>query len=575
MTTQATRPPNSPPTQELIDLCLAVAGGAADQADTLEAKMKTRQAELSEAWEHFAKGVEGLTEADSAARKPYIEGVEAQFLAYSQALDKIASYMTDKKRPDLLKQAAAGLDEASPNLLIAQSAYEGATLTAGPSRYATVNLVTNLALRMLAEQVPIERWRTACQAHQQFYLAQVGEIDNSPHKEEPGVADRRAALMAMTDLFKKLEGFDKATPRSDYEVAVRDLEQLHMQMEAAVKAWEAFTFSKPTPNPDANRVIFAANGVQQGKVPAEILHNVAAAFLERVRAGLAQVQQATRVPAESQTVAEELPKVLEAFEAIDDALETLRAVTSPSPDIERGVKQLTDAVERLQESHEVIQKANESYGKVMCPNCQASNPPTARSCEKCSRALPQFTGSDVYGEWAASSFQIAEGGSGTGPRDTVVTKAMKILYDACEGFEKGTVTQEQLLTCIQETEERVRRAEGVLSRTKLPDIPENATEEERSKCEEFLRLGQEAITALAQGCAESYEGLMTLERYARESQTSDMRDGLKKFTEGCQKLVSLERIAKAYVAMLPPKETGSPDDGAPPAPARDDGSVTA
>jgi hypothetical protein len=122
--------------------------------------------------------------------------------------------------------------------------------------------------------------------------------------------------------------------------------------------------------------------------------------------------------------------------------------------------------------------------------------------------------------------------------------------------------QEDFLAELRRWEEKVRLAEFKLSQLKVPEIPDNATQQDRDNVHEFLGYAADAIGALGQGVGQCTAGLMKLERYASEDQAADLRDGLRDFVEGCQKLLQLEHIARAFVAALPPKEEGLEGDGA-------------
>lgn len=556
------KPPISPPTQELIDLCQAVAQGQSDRWPELETKAKQRQQELTRAWEDFAKGVEELPPDVGEAVKPVVTGVESGFQAYAQALDKILGYGESKKE-EQLKEAGTTLAEASPYLLWAQTTYESAVLTHGPSKFPTVNLFENLAHRLLTGKIPTGRWRGACQAHQQFYQQAIQEIDNSSSSKEPGVPERKAALGTIIEILKKIEGYNQATPRKDYEAALQLLTQAHLELEAAVNTFNYHTFAeKPTASPEANRVIYTAHAVREKKMAPEVLKGMAGHMQEHVRKSISDMQAATRLPSDSTVVLEEIPKMIEAMESMDEALETLKNATDPFNDVETAIEQLTTAVDRLSQSHQVVQQQNETIGKTMCPHCQTYNPAGQKNCSKCNRQLPHFAGNELE----QSRFQAVEGGGVAGlsaPQDAVVAPSMKGLYDACEAYEKGNMPQEEFLEVLKRNEEKVRVAEVRLSNMKVPEIPVEATEAEREKAQEFNAYVTDAIGLLAQGVGQCMSGLMKLERYAREDQVADMRDGLKEYFDGTQKLVQIERVAKSFVAALPPKEEDGTTNGTP------------
>ena len=553
--------PISPATQALIDLCLVVHDPGSEQWPDLERMVHLRQEELQAAWEAFEKEIEAEGEAVEDTRRSLVEAVEAQFLAYSQALGKIEQFGS---HPDhaLLEDAAVALAEASPALLRAQSALAASILTAGSSHFSTINLFDNLARRLVGGRISLERWRAACAGHQQFYTGVLAEIDASAHATDPGVPERRAAAESIRAAVVRLEGLTASSSAADFEEALQQLLVGHLAQEAALVKYNRAVFAGPTASVEANQVLFAAREVQAGRIPVEILNDVAAKMLEHVRRSLTQVHAAARLAPTSAVAEEEIPRTLEAMEALEDALGFLRGVTDPAEDVEFALSSLQDAVERVAASAAQMRAHDETFGKTICPHCGAFNPAHARTCETCKAMLPQFTGSDIYGTWAATSMQVAEGAHLEGSRGSVVTRSMKALSDACEQYENGKLGPEAFLALLAENEANVRKAEARLQQLKLPDVPEEATDEEREKAEEFLAMGGDAIGLLAQGVAECQAGLQQLERYVQTDQVVDMREGLRQFFEGCQKLLQIELVARTFVAALPPiPETSAEPQG--------------
>ena len=554
MTVEAANVPVSGATKELIDLCLAVKEGAEERLPELQSKLQERRQQLTASWEGFGKALEEETEEFVAPRKPLIEAVEAQFLAYSNALDKIDLYL-EKKKPERLDEGVQMLLEASPGLFFTQQALEASILTAGPSKYPSVNLFDNLFKALSQGQCPVERWKAACQGHCEFYKGVISEIEASPSANDDGVPERKAAATRILDLLEKFETLTRESPRAEFDALLEGLTQAQLDLESAVRTFNYNAMGKgPTKSTEANQVIYTAQMVRQGKFPPHVLHGQVDQMLDHVRKSMADVQAATRLPAEATLVVEEIPNVLEAMEAMEECLQALRAFEEPSEEIDGVLVQFEEAVDRLTRSNEVLRQHNQTFGKMMCPHCQALNQAGSRTCEKCHGTLPQFSGSEVYGSWASSSFQTMEDGGGAtgGARGPVVTRSMEALANACFAFEKGELSQEDLLTVLRTNEENVRRAEARLTALQVPEVPEEATEEERARCDEFLAFAGDTIGLLSQGVSQCMSGLMKLEKYAFEEQPLDMREGLREFFEGCNRLLQIEEVAKSFVAALPP-----------------------
>lgn len=584
MTVETASVPVSGATQEMIDLCRAVKEGAEERLPELQSKLQERRQQLSVSWEQFGKALEQENEEFVAPRKQLIEAVEGQFLAYSQALDKITAYL-DKKKPELLDEAVKMLTAASPGLFFTQSALEASILTAGPSKFPTVNLFDNLFKGLADGLAPLERWQAACQGHRQFYEGVISEIDASPSVNDEGVPERKAAATTILGIMEKLEGLTKDSPRATVDGLLEELTQAQFDMETAVRTFNYNTMCKgPTKSTEANQVIYSAQQFRAGKFPPYVLHGQVDQMLEHVRKAMADVQTATRMPAEATLVVEEIPNVLEAMEAMEECLQALRAFETPSEEIDAILVTFQEAVERLATSNAVLKQHNETFGKMMCPHCQALNQAQARTCEKCQGSLPQFSGSEVYGSWASSSFQTMEGGATTGARGPVVTRSMEALASACLAYEKGEMSQDDFVDVLRTNEENVRKAESRLAALEMPEVPEEATEEERAKCEEFLAFAGDTIGLLSQGVGQCMSGLMKLEKYAFEDTTTDMKEGLHEFFEGCNRMLQIEEVAKNFVSALPPipepseeapSQAGeaAPDDAPPQPPPEQDGTL--
>lgn len=552
---ETTAPPVSPATQALIDLCLAVRNGQSERWPELEQRVKQRQEELGAAWQAFATEMEREGDATRKSLRPLVEAVEAQFLAYAQALDKIAQF-GEHAHAALLQEAAAALAEASPGLLLAQSALETGILTAGSTRFSDINLFENLAKRLLAGRISLERWRAACVGHRQFYADVLAEIDASPHAQDPGVPERRVAAEGIRAAVAHLEELTASSPAAAFKAALQQLLECRLALEAALAEYDRAVFAKPTASVEANQVLFAAREVKAGRVPPEILRDVATKMLDHVRRSLTQVHAAARVAPASTVTEEEIPRTVEAMEAMEKALGVLRDVTDPEDDFEYALSSLEDAVEHVAASAAKMRAHDETFGKTICPRCDAFNPVNARACGRCMAMLPKFSGSDVYGNWEASNVQVSEGNHMARPGGPVLTRSMKALSDACEQYESGKLEREAFLALLAENEANVHGAEQRLRQLKLPEIPDYATEDERRKADEFLAMGSDAIDLLAQGVAQCQKGLQRLERYVNTDQLVDMRQGLRQFFEGCQKLLHIELVARNFVAALPPIPEG-------------------
>ena len=279
-----------------------------------------------------------------------------------------------------------------------------------------------------------------------------------------------------------------AALQAEFDGIMQLMTEAHVELEAAINTLNYHALSEtPTASPIANRVIKAAQWFMDGKGPRELMQGQAQNYQDQIRKAIAQLQMASRLPAESTVVSEEAPKMLTAMEAMDEVMEVLKASENHA-EITATLAHFEKAVADLSASEKIVQEHNENFGKIICLHCQTPNPHFAKMCETCNRRLPEFAGSDVYGDAAGKAGQ-----------NFVFTKTMKELQDACMDYERGSLSQADFITHLRGQEDKLRIAETKMARFKLPDIPADASPAEKQQIHDYMRWHRGAEPAGAGG----------------------------------------------------------------------------
>lgn len=553
--TQATKPTAaSPETQQLIDLCLDIKAGQMERFPELEALVSQRQDELSKASDQFFAGVDKQPESFQTQFKKQIDLLTQLFEGYDSALEQILRYKAEPK-PELLEESVHMLAFASNALPAAMSAYEQAFLAQGGHEYPIINLFTNLSKEVREGRAAIEGWQATCNQYDAYYTEAIREIDNSKHKDGPGVPQRRAALVTITDTLKELAKFGKATPAAQFDDRIGTLATAFKDLEQAVDAFNQDFASRPTPSAAVNFILNTAEHVLDKKVQPRVLRNLCTLQMEKVQKSISDLQMVVKTPNESTVIQEETPRMLEAMELMEESLTTLISFCDGNAKDEEATAALEDLENATMEIHgatKTVESHNERYGKVICPRCQKPNHPTNKSCESCGGHLPQMAGSEVYSSWGAgASFQVLEGGqSDNSSRDAVMTDVMKALFDACEAFQRGNLPLDDLLAQLDQNQANIQEAKAQLGKLSPPPIPPEATEQERAKAQEFIDVCEDSLDLLQQGVEECEYGIQQIRQGAQEDSAETMADGQRFYYQGCQKMWQVKRVDDAIQAYI-------------------------
>ncbi|MEW6283455.1 MAG: hypothetical protein AB1758_32900 [Candidatus Eremiobacterota bacterium] len=545
----------SPENQQILDLCVAIAHGERSCLEALREKASHRLQELDEAIDDFFGQVDRQGEEYTARFRAELEEVASRFHDYGSALRAILACIEAGAPPGPLRSHASVLSEASHLLRMAVGRYEQADLSVGPSRYPLVNILENLVRSLRTGQAG-DVWPETCRQYGLYYRAMLEEIQQSEHRAGPGVPERERAVSRIVDLFGQLENLGPKDPEGSYSSLLAELTGAHLDLEQAFHTYnEAVLTREPTRSPQVNLVLNTVAGYRSGRYTAVATKAVLEGYLQIVRTGMQDLQPALQAPPESALLCESAAQLLEAMESVEDALLVLlELVEDPDTDPQR----VQEALTRLKESGEkgaaaagVAREFNESAGKVACTHCSTLHPMEARVCSHCSRPLPLA--------WfrARATMEVREGGTGPGPdfhQETVMTDVIKLLFDRCDAYEKGEVEAQGLVELLDAREAVIRRAREKLSVLRAPDLPQEASAEERAVSEQFVHLAEDALDLLRSGLEQCQEGLSKI-RQAMETGDFGLMDGGRGcYFEGCQKIWEVWRLDNALDAYLEEEE---------------------
>lgn len=536
-------------TQNLIDLCLALADGE-DCAEELQAAVAQRHQEMMAAMDGFFGAAEQQGEDFTKKFAKELGFVESQFGDYELALERILGWVKEPGEPDLMREHATLLAQASTGLRISTLAYEEAYLSQGPSKFPLVNLFSNLAERMRKKEIPPEIYQEAGQRYHHYYSKALEELEKSEAKDKKGFEQRKKAY---TEIVGQLAEMKELGPNHDPDKMAELLSSFSRSHVDLTEAFDAYHFAEfaegPTASPKVNWVLKAVEGVRAGTHPPGTLRGLVIDLQEVGANALKELLAASRQPIDSSLLAEDISNVIEALEGMEDSLDTLLAYSEgdqlDEEHLQEAIDMLTEYGDKMGNSHLNIKAFNENLGKVTCVKCglkQESGGATV--CVSCGAQLPQQLGGGVYDSASTSSFQVLEGEADDLNRAQVVTSTMKALFDKCEAFEKGNLSREDFFAYLETAEEQIDAAEVNLSRVEVPEFPEEATEEEVVEFTPVVELGEEALHMLALGLAECRGGIDYMRLSVEDEKPELMKEGMRVYFEGTQKMWEVRRLQK-------------------------------
>ncbi len=539
----------SPETQQLLDLCVAIARGERNYVDVLRGKLAFRAQEMHQAQDHFFGQVDGEGEEFAAQFKAELDEVAHRFRGYEGALQAIDACLLAGAPPEPMRACAQALAEASHFLRIALGRYEQAEMSIGASKFPLINILDNLAWAVRSGK-PASLWDATCAQYSEYYRKMLDEIGKSEHRAGPGVPEREKAVTWIVMLFAQLAQLSPTVPEDRVSALLEELTTAHLDLENSFNTYNtAILTQSPTRSPQVNLVLNTVTGFRAGKYSAEATRQVIQGYLDIVRKGMADLQPTLQAQNDSALLSESAASMLEAMEGVEDALVILLELPG-NPNMDEA--RLQDALVRLRESGnkgaaatEDVRSFNETAGKVACIHCSTLNPMEARVCSNCARPMPlaKFGGQ--------GTMEIREGGQrsgGAGPdfnQETIMTDVMKMLFDQCEAFEKGEIEAQTLLSTLDAREAEIRRAEEKLSEFRSPEIPEEAEGEEREVSQLFVNMADDALDMLSTALGQCQDGLDRIRQGIEAGNLDLMDEGRESYYEGCQKMWEVWKLDNA------------------------------
>lgn len=549
---------SSPETQQIVDMALALAAGDRGQAEELQTRLALRTEEMAQAMDRFFGDVEQQGPEFGEQYRAELDEIEAGFRAYEAALGHLSGGLAS---PERLREGAEALAEASNQLNFATARYEERYMTRGDSKFPLVNLFDNLGRSLREGQAPLDLWQSTCQWYIEFYRRAIAEIDASDDKEAPGVPERRKSMSWSVEILETMQALDAGHAQDSLAARLGELTTAHLDMEKAFDRYHQHVFGEgPSAAPAVNMALKAVQGFRDGTYQAETLTLALEAYQARVRESIAQLQPALDTPEMSAVLSEEMAAMLEGLEGMEDALDVLlRLPQEPGMDpeeLESALDLLQSSGDRVASATRAVNEYTESVGKVTCLHCQAQNPPGARTCSGCQRALPQLEAAPT------TSFQVLEGGRRGGPdftQDQVMTTVMQELFEKCDAFLRGEIEPLAFRQDLDQREAQIDQADEKLMALAPPDVPQGLEEEDRVIAHQFVDLTEDVLDLLHMGLEECRHGLDKMRMAADDRDEELIEEGKKLYYDGSQKLWQVWRVDDSMQRYLAGEEVAVSD----------------
>ncbi len=541
---------SSPQTQEIVDLCLRVLSEPNLQKELRE-KAQDRLDEMQRVEDSFFAGVDAQGAEFYQSLRAHIERVEEQFRAYGDALEDLLEDHNEAA------SIAYELAEASQGMRAAMSAYEEAYLSRGPDRFPVVNLFRNVIEGVISGRMAPTLQHATCDRYQAFYGSAVQEIEDSKAGERPGIDERKQAyitILTVIDELRQVNELEKLEP------LLNRFNEAHLTLENVFDTFHRQELTEgPSQSANINALVKAAEGVLEGTYEPSILEAMAQSLLDLTQNNLASMRNLGRNKIDSEVVSEELERMIEAVEEIEDALTFLldfaQGTAKNTQEAREAIEDLIDSGDALVESSQII----EDLQKVTCVQCQTKQEKGSRVCVSCGAVLPQQAEDQSYGT-ADSTFQILEGVAADDlDRDEVMTDVMQELFQACDDFMNGQLKAVALQELVGHHLALAQQAQQKLDTLRTPSIPTEATPEDREVAEDFVGLAEDALDLLTQGIEQCLSGLSAMKAAAPIDDLETLRAGLREYYEGQQRMWQVRRLERQLDDYIQPLLTKQDD----------------
>lgn len=485
--------------EQLIELAGAVALGQAP-AETLRQALEQHQVEMEEFGDRFFAEVDSQGDDFSRRLASELHEVEQALGQYHAGLDELRG-----------GQGTEALAQAAQDLRGALDDYQRAYLACGPSQSGLVNTLDNLWAARQAGRITAEEWLQACRQPGRLYVSALRELDESPHRQAPGIVERRQALLESMECLRQLEA--GCTPDLLSRLAASQLD-----LESALDEYHRHAFgSHPTALTAVNWVIHAAEGVVRGHYSQGLLSTLAQDLAHKVEDSL-EACRASGWGDESQGL-----HLQEALQELSQALRQLEGAPAP------------EALEQLQAGARLFQEASSALRQQAshsCPHCQARNLPLERLCQHCGGPLHSTF------EWLAEA--APEGPS------------LATVLDGFSAWQAGRIVEEEFLACFDELEQSLRAAATRLTALQPPALPAQASLEDLETAREFIAVAQECLELSSQGVDECLRALDQMRRHGCAGRPEGFREGQALYSHGLSKLLQVQQVDRILTDYLKP-----------------------
>ncbi len=542
---------SSPQTQEIVDLLLVLADNP-QRKNELQNKAGDRLEEMQRVEDGFFAGVDAQGAEFYQKLRTHIDKVEDQFRAYGDALEAVLEENFDAV------SLAHELAEASQGMRAAMAAYEEAYLSDGPDRYPVVNLFRNVIEGVVGGRMAYTLQSATCDRFQVFYSTAVKELEESKAGERPGIDERKQAYLNILAVVQELR---EVTTLDTLEPLLNRLSEAHALLENVFDTFHRQELAEgPSQSANINALVKAAEGVLEGLYQPSILEAMAQSLLDLTQQNLDSMKNLARNKIESEVVSEELERMIEAVEEIEDTLNFLLDFAQGSV---KNVKEVREAIEDLIDSGNALVESSqivEDLQKVACIQCQMKQEKGSRTCVACGALLPQQAEAQSYGS-ADSTFQVLEGDPTDLNRDEVMTDVMQELFQACDGFMNGQAKASLLRETIARHLGFARQAQQKLDTLRTPAIPTDMSSEDHAVAEDFVGLAEDALDQLTEGIEQCLSGLSTMDHAVADDDLETLRSGMREYYEGQQRMWQVRRLERQLDDYIQPLlETPSDSD---------------
>ena len=525
---------SSPQTQEIVDMCLALSAQPQTKVD-LQYKAQDRLEEMQKVEDGFFAGVDAQGPEFYQKLRPQIEKVEDRFRAYGDALEALLEESFDAVT------LARELANASRGMRVAMSAYEEAYLSEGPDRYPVVNLFRNVITGVLSGRMAPELQGASCDRYQAFYRAAVKEIEDSKAGERPGIDERKQSYLAILEVIEELR---QVTEPDSLDPLLSRLSEAHQTLENVFDTFHRQELTEgPSQSSNINALVKAAEGVLEGTYKPAILEAMAQSLLDLTQENLSSMKNLARNKIESEVVGEELERMIEAIEEIEDALVFLldfaQGASKNREEAREAIEDLIDSGDALVESSRIV----EDLQKVTCIHCQTKQEKGSRTCISCGAILPQQADEASFGP-SDSTFQVLEGDPTDLNRDEVMTDVMQELLQACDGFMDGSVKAADLRAVIARHSGFAKQAQDKLDAMATPAVPQDVSATDRAVAEDFVGLAEDALGLLTEGIQQCLHGLASMDQAVVADDLETLRSGMREYYEGQQRMWQVRRLER-------------------------------